>query len=64
MKNKISLQEQLNQHKLELLANQAKQFELSQRSKELTVIVKSLEVGVTREKELLMEMEDNKKEDK
>ena len=48
-----TLEQQYEQHKQELLMNQAQQFELSTRYRELTVIVKALELGVQREKELL-----------
>lgn len=49
----MTLQEQLNTHKLELLNNHSKQLELISRQNELNVIIKALELGVERETFLL-----------
>ena len=55
----MTLQEQLIQHRTELINNQAQQFDLSERRKELLVIVQALEMGAKREEELLTKQSSN-----
>ena len=50
--NNMTLQQQLDQHKLELINKQAQMYELGIRINELKCIVQALDLGVQKEVEL------------
>ena len=51
----MTLQEELNKYKLELINRQAAMYEHSVRSNEIKCIIQALELGVKREEELISE---------